>query len=290
MLQVARLAPNELGEAAPRVTAFFESQLGAHGAGLDRSGEPDLYYTVFCLDGLTAMQAVAPATTVGWLRGLGAGEELDLVHAACLARCWAAADGSMASEHRTALATHLEAHRDDDGSYGPRPGAPGSIYHSFLAAGALEDLGLPQPRAPELAQAVLARRTADGGFGAAASGPGSTTVTAAAVTLLRSLSRTGAFAAPLPSCGEFLLAQAHPEGGFRAGPGAPIPDLLSTATALHAASILGVDVRPLVEPTLDFVDTLWTGQGFCGNWTDEAVDAEYTFYGLLALGHLHAAA
>ena len=33
--------------------------------------------------------------------------------------------------------------------------------------------------------------------------------------------------------------------GFLAAPRAPMPDLLSTATALHALSILGVDVAPV---------------------------------------------
>jgi hypothetical protein len=41
------------------------------------------------------------------------------------------------------------------------------------------------------------------------------------------------------------------------------------------------------EPCLDFIDSLWTNEGaFHGNWADDHVDCEYTFYGLLALGHL----
>jgi hypothetical protein len=37
---------------------------------------------------------------------------------------------------------------------------------------------------------------------------------------------------------------------------------------------------------VDFVDTLWNGKGFCGSWADDTVDSEYTYYALLALGHL----
>ena len=71
-------------------------------------------------------------------------------------------------------------------------------------------------------------------------------------------------------------------------PQAPIPDLLSTATALHALACLE---RPLPsaarERCLDFLDTLWSAEGgFHGHWADDHLDAEYTFYGLLALGHL----
>ena len=46
--------------------------------------------------------------------------------------------------------------------------------------------------------------------------------------------------------GQFLLSQAHPKGGFLALPGAPIPDLLSTAVALHAL-VLDAD-RPAGPP------------------------------------------
>ena len=45
--------------------------------------------------------------------------------------------------------------------------------------------------------------------------------------------------------------------------------------------------RFLFKPCLDFLDSLWTNQGsFYGHWADHHLDAEYTFYGLLALGHL----
>ena len=38
---------------------------------------------------------------------------------------------------------------------------------------------------------------------------------------------------------------------------------------------------------LDFTDSLWSADGgFHGNWTDDTLDVEYTYYGLLALGHL----
>jgi hypothetical protein len=65
-----------------------------------------------------------------------------------------------------------------------------------------------------------------------------------------------------------------------------MPDLLSTATALHALSGQKVSVAHLKEQTLDFLDTLWTGKAFCGTWADDEPDCEYTYYGLLAMGHL----
>jgi len=66
-----------------------------------------------------------------------------------------------------------------------------------------------------------------------------------------------------------------------------MPDLLSTATALHALAGLEISVSAVKDKCLDFVDSLWTNEGgFYGHWGDDHLDCEYTFYGLLALGHL----
>jgi hypothetical protein len=62
--------------------------------------------------------------------------------------------------------------------------------------------------------------------------------------------------------------------------------LLSTATALHALAGMNVSLEPVKEPCLDFLDTLWTGRAFRGHPADDVPDSEYTYYGLLALGHL----
>jgi hypothetical protein len=109
-----------------------------------------------------------------------------------------------------------------------------------------------------------------------------TTVTAAAVLLLRHADT------PVdPHLGMWLLDRCHPSGGFVAASAAPLPDLLSTATALHALTALKVPLAGLAEPCLDFVDSLWTNRGgFFGHWADDVADCEYTYYALLALGHL----
>jgi hypothetical protein len=66
-----------------------------------------------------------------------------------------------------------------------------------------------------------------------------------------------------------------------------MPDLLSTATALHALAGLAVPLAPVRERCLDFLDSLWTNAGgFYGHWADDHLDCEYTFYALMALGLL----
>jgi len=290
MLQVARLAPKLLGESSDLVRAFVCSQLRPDGGFAGRSGSSDLYYTVFALQALVALQADLPAADLRrFLTPLESGAALDFVHLACLARCWAmlpppALDGAAID----ALLSRIEAHRSADGGYHARQGAPhGTAYDAFLAVGAYQDLGRPAPDPERLVSSVAALRAADGGYSnqrdAAA---GATPATAAAVMLLRQ------FDAPIPEgTAAWLLARCQPDGGFLAAPRAPMPDLLSTATALHALTALHVSLTPIAERCLDFVDTLWINRGaFFGTWADEQPDCEYTYYGLLALGHLSLAA
>jgi prenyltransferase beta subunit len=283
MLQVARLAPTLLHEASDRVAAYLSGQFNPDGGVRDRHGRSDLYYTVFGLGGLAALQAEPPLAPVrAWLEGFGDGEDLDLVHLASLARCWASLPAGAADDgRRRGMLGRLGSFRAEDGGFAPQPGAAeGGVYHAFLAHGAYQDLGAPTPEPERLLACVRRHRTGDGAY---AGGPdlpaGTTPVTAAALTLMRNLG------APAPEDAlAWLRAQAAPGGGFVAVPGAPMPDLLSTATALHALD--GAGIEGLREPCLDYVDTLWTGRGFCGTWADDEPDAEYTYYALLALGHL----
>ncbi len=249
MLQVARLAPSLLREAASPVAAYLLSQFTDDGGATDRAGQSDLYYTVFALEGLTALQHEPPPGAQRFLESFGDGADLDLVHLCCLARCWAALKQSGPD-----LASLISARWDRR-----------SVYHSFLAWGALQDLGC-EPEPFVLRNDSLADTTP---------------TTAAAVTLLRQMQ------SPVPDDAvSWLLARAHPAGGFCATKDAPMPDLLSTATALHALSGQHVSFANLKENTLDFLDTLWTGRAFCGSWADDEPDCEYTYYALLAMGHL----
>lgn len=285
MLQVARLAPTLLGESRDLVRDFYLRRLNPDGGFQNRAGDSDLYYTVFGLEGLAALEHEMPPGAPAYLTRFGAGDGLDFVHLTCLARAWATARRSGASpEIGAALLTRLEAYRAADGGYSVAPDAElGTPYGAFLALGAIEDLRTEPADPDRLLASVLRSRAADGGYanheGAAA---GSTPATAAAVMVMRHLDRE-----PEAGVADWLLARAHADGGFFAAPGAPIPDLLSTATALHALVAMHADISRIKEPCLDFVDTLWTNQGgFCGSWLDQALDCEYTYYGLLALGHL----
>jgi prenyltransferase beta subunit len=294
MLQVARLAPAMLGDSASLVLQFVESQANSDGGFKDRNGQSDLYYTLFGLDTLIALKRdhLEPehdiwARAESYLKSFGPGNQLDFVHLCALARSWAALAGlarRIPEAWRGSILEQIENCRAADGGYHPvRRNSRGTAYAAFLALGAYQDLAGEMPEPLRLVRSLKLLETEDGAW---ANEPGvkigSTNATAAAVTLLRNLSM------PIHSrVGDWLLARLHSQGGFLAAPNAPIPDLLSTATALHALSGLQMELNPVREPCLDFIDTLWTNEGgFHGNWTDEFLDVEYTFYGLLALGHL----
>lgn len=296
MLQVARLATKTLGDSASLVREFLLSRQLDDGGFADRAGRSDLYYSVFALDSLLALQTPPDLDHVqSFLLGKGRGDDLDFVHLSCLARGWAvlgnfARDRVLDAETRGALLRRLAEFRSADGGYQVLPGSQyGSAYGAFLALGAHQDLRAEIPEPLRLVQSLKFLETADGAwtnerFPVAGewNKVGSTNATAAAVAVLRNLGM------PVnASVGSWLLGCAHPEGGFRAMPRAPIPDLLSTATSLHALAGLQVSIDGVREACLDFIDTLWTNQGsFHGHWAEDALDTEYTFYGLLALGHL----
>ncbi|MEZ5384568.1 MAG: prenyltransferase/squalene oxidase repeat-containing protein [Prosthecobacter sp.] len=287
MLQVARLAPKLLGESTALVEGFYRSRIAPTGGFLDRDEKPDLYYTVFGLEGLQALSIDASHSpdVRPWLRTFDSGDGLDFVHLCCLARCWADAgiDG-LPPQSQEALAARIEAYRCPDGGYHQASNrSKGSAYGCLLAWGAYQDLGGIPPEPWRLVECMGGLRTRDGAWSNEPGIPvGSTTATAAMVALHRHMEIT-----PPAKAVEWLMRQCLPQGGFLALPAAPLPDLLSTAVALHALDAVQVDFSRLKEPCLDFVDSLWNATGgFHGNWTDNTLDCEYTYYGLLALGHL----
>ena len=289
--RVARVRP----AVADRAAGFVRGRACPGGGFADRSGRPDLYYTVF---GLQALAAVEPAesragdrpTHRDYLATFDA-DDLDFVHLCCLVRCWRLAADAPPTDVCESLPERFESFRAADGGYSHVPGAEhGTAYGAFLALGAWEDAGATLPDPQRLADGLAGLRAADGGYaGSPGAEAGAVPSTAAAVVTLAGLGRAVDAAAV-----EWLTARQRPEGGWPAAPGAPTADLLSTATALHALAAAGgtlgddarAAARTFVESLAAAADDADDAGGFRGHPHDTVADCEYTFYGLLALGHL----
>jgi len=288
MLQVARLAPQLLQQSTENVESFVRSRQAPEGGFQDRAGKADLYYTVFGLACLESLQAELPLDDLRrYLSSFDEPFNLDFVHLTSLARAWAyLPPDELPSERRSSIIKAITAYRaEDSGFHNAAKGkAHGTAYGSFLALGAHQDLDEELPDKESFLSALASLALPDGSYANERGIPtGVTTATAGAVSVLRNLEVSVPAGAR-----DWLMARLYPEdGGFFASESTPIPDLLSTATALHALSSLEAPFDLVKEPCLDFLDTLWSSKGgFHGNWTDEDIDCEYTYYALLALGHL----
>ena len=283
-------------DGAARIAAFLLDACDDDAAFTNRAGEPDLYYSGFGLDALLALGA-APRNPQGlrtFIQSAFDTPSPSFVDSASALRCLHALDRAGCgqpddSELRDQALHAIIRHRSADGGYNhEREGAAhGTVYAAYLAAQAHRDAGTPWPQAPEALASLESLRTPDGGYanhiGAA---QGSTPATAAAVVLFvhaGSLARA-------QEASRFLALCRDPSGGYRAAPSAPLPDLLSTATALYAEALAApLDAPPAMRPNLAFIESLWGDDGgFRGHAHDDAADVEYTFYGLLALGALAA--
>ncbi len=292
MRQAVTKAAEPLGESIEAVREFFRQRLCEDGGFQGRDGQSDLYYTVFGLEASMALNAKIPYERVAdYLRDFEVGSSMDLVHFASLVRCRASlaehSSDTIAPAARQAMTERVMQFRAADGGFSTSTGAErGHVYGSFLALGICQDLQIDDLEPAGLLESVYSLQMPDGGFSNEPTMTVSATAaTAAAVTIFHYLR------APLPeSALQWLAARAEPYGGFSAiptGPDIAIPDLLSTATAVHALTLVGVDMEEIRERNLDYLDALWSAQGgFRGHPADDVLDCEYTYYGLMSLGDL----
>jgi len=284
MLQTAARATDQLAGRSRSIGRFVRGCLNDDGGYRGRSSDSDLYFTVFAVSCLKALGSPVPGQTVEYLRSFAGGHELDLVHLACLARCWSLVRENPAASVADEIRSRIEAHRCPDGGYSQTPHADtGTAYGCFLAVGAYQDLAVPVSDRGQITRCLQSLRNRDGGYGnLPGSESSSVPATAAAVVTLAQLQRgADAFA------GNWLVEQCLPSGGFRAAVEVPVPDLLSTATALLALKTLSRDLSAMKKRCLNFVESLWDARGgFRAHEFDDHLDCENTFYGLLAMGVL----
>lgn len=269
-------------EAVASVSGFVKRTAAGDGGfkGRDRCG--DLYYSVFGM-------ACCVALGLDWdrpglsafLKRFGDGVSLDLPHLSSLALCRRMLGDAPPADGR--LLERIETYRTRDGGYARSRGAATSEMPAcLLAALAYEAAARPQADRARLTEAMCSALSEPVAVKGNARQPSvlTTPEVAAGVVLA---------AVPAPDIawrGARMLAErACRDGGFKATNQAPGPDLLSTATAVHALAAAGHLERVSMRGHLNYAESLWTESGgFCGSVSDPVPDCEYTFYGLLALG------
>ncbi len=277
---------------------YVESLQTADGGFRGRSAASDLYYTSFALRTLDTLDAgkspawpAAAAYVQDAMRNAAAGDAIDcfcLLHTKRMIErrgvsIWSAGEAAACDAH---CQQTLARFASNEGGWARQPGGQASLYHTFLAALCMQMLG---QRAGEWLDVVHSRQRDDGGFSdLGKSARGETSPTAAAVGLLQMAGALGELRRP---AAEFLLAMQRPDGGFAAHADAPVPDLLSTFTALVSLAALGEAARARLADAGRFVQQLQArGGGFRGALLHDEPDAEYTYYGLGTIGLLAASA
>lgn len=289
MLGTVSKTVGELGSSLDLMRDFLRSLMMPDGGFKGRGQASDLYYTAFALDCMAAIDMdIVADVVVRYLNGFASGDRLDLVHLACLTRSWKRVGlEGMSEVSKQGLIANIKSCRSADGGYSREKNAAfGSIYGCFFAESAFQDLGCLLPDSRCVVKSIRALKTSDGLF-RAERGVEIVTTNAVAGAILLMKSINGSVEDEAVS---WLVQQCHDGGGFVASPDAPVPDLVSTATALFALQEAGASFDEISEKCIDFVEGLWSDcGGFMGHWLDDDVDCEYTFYGLLSLGVLFGA-
>ena len=279
MLDTLQQGKKKLGsEARKRMASFVGSQLTGNGAFMDKTGSDDLYYTPFGLMLAFVLQLnINTMLTRQWLDKQNA-KVSDLVYCSALVRsrllCKLLKTGKSGFVLNRLFKTGQSLSHITDYPHGDKY----SPYSQFLLLSLREDLGMETLNHREMLASLLLYRVDGGGYSNfRGNSQPSTNATAAALAVKGQLSGYRDH-----DDVDYLYSSQDANGGFYAGSSAPVPDLLSTATALFLLKCYGI--APRID-AVDFIDAHWLSSGgFCATLLDESCDVEYAFYGLLALG------
>lgn len=266
-------------EALDRIGGFVESQRTEGDAFVNKGGKADVYYTVFgwMLSYLLGIRLDAQKTPV-YLATFDT-DSLDLIHYAAYMRCRMIQQfmkrGKAGLLLRSLFPTEVKALADfkevpHNDLYSP--------YTRFIWLSLLEDTGQRIPDKKGVMGSLGDYQLPEGGYRNIRDGLTATTNATAAALVVR-----GQLEGYQENKDVFYLRDRQDiSGGFHATMASPIPDLLSTATALFVLSCY--KVRPKYAAR-DFIEAHWLDSGgFSSTLLEDKSDVEYTFYGLLALG------
>ncbi|MBN2703433.1 MAG: hypothetical protein JXR23_04395 [Pontiellaceae bacterium] len=238
------------GASRRKVIRFVRSRWNTDGGVRGRDERSDLYYTVFGALCLKTLGGRIPLLRVWrYLKSFGDGAELDPVHMYSLIRLRTMFP--ISPTLRNQLTERLQDYPAE---------SPYDIFFKVISAEHLNREDRPT------AQLLL-------------SASQTTPNLAAAVVVNQNKNEEAK---------TLLMERFCPEsGGFSVSPTSRNADLLSTATALFALTVLKADMEPIREKTFEFIESIWREDGgFSGCTQDVFEDVEYTFYALLGIGCL----
>ena len=273
MLRTLQRAVGALGdEALALIRHFVQERMTANGVFMDRSGREDIYYTSFgmLLSHVLGIHRNCEATRL-WLDRVDR-EQLDMVHYAAYVRSRMINEWEQNKIEFLLKNIKRKAIRPLS-SFEVVPNMDAeSPYAQFILYSLCEDTGNTPPTVY-----LMPYRIDGGGYANTRQGSPSTNATAAALMVT---GQSEGYSSTRDV--EWLRDEQKPNGGWCAEQNTPLPDLLSTATALFTLHCYGI--KPRYSAT-DFIEGHWLDNGgFAATLLEDESDVEYLFYGLLALG------
>ena len=261
-------------EALHSVKAFVASQMVDGVVFTDKAGKAYLYCTSCGWLLAHVLRLKIDTQKGGAFIETGETSSLDLIHYAAYVRCRMLL--ALMKEGKIAMAfkSYLGILETMDLSRMPNDGD--SPYALFVRLSMYED-GRLEVNREALLEALSHYSTTQGGYSNRPNSTEATTNATAAAAMVQ-----GQLVGYASNRAVAYLCQAQDtSGGFRATASTPIPDILSTATALFALKQYRIAPKYSVQ---DFVEAHWLENGgFAATLLDDCSDIEYTFYGLLAL-------
>ena len=281
MLHALLQAKSRLGnEAQKRIVLFVKSKIVENKSFMDKNGKDDLYYTSFGLMLAYVFKLNIHTKHTGQWLDKQDDKLSDLVDYSAYIRCRMICKMLQSGKLIFALSRMFNKKQTLPDFTNYPHNDKYSPYSRFLMLSLMEDMGNETWNVQEVLKSLSSYRVETGGFSnIRESRQASTNATVAALAVKGQLSGYR-----VDDDIDYLRSLQDDSGGFYANSSAPVPDLLSTATALFMLQSYGV--APRINPD-SFIDAHWQPSGgFCATLMDEDCDVEYTFYGLLALGAL----
>jgi hypothetical protein len=266
-------------EALGKISCFVRSQQTAEQSFMNKNGISDLYYTSFgwMLAYILNIRLDHKKTDC-YLKEQDMNSP-DLIHYAAYMRCKMINRLMKKGKAGLLFSSLLPGSIKDLKGFSHIPhDDPQSPYTQFIWLSLLEDTGHRIEKKEYILNSLTKYHLPDGGYMNTQDGLNATTnATAAALAVKGQLTGYKRNEDLL-----YLYELQDESGGFSAAAASPVPDLLSTATALFILGCYGVKIK---YPAQDFIEAHWLDSGgFSATLIEDKSDIEYTFYGLLAVG------